>query len=388
MLILIILCVMSSVFGQFGGERSRHNSLNMKRDTNLDLKLVHVLFRHGARTPADTYPLDPYVNETFAPYGWGQLTNNGRKQMFDVGSYLLKQYSGFLGKTFQPNEVYAQSTGVTRTKMSLQLVLAGLFPPANTPLEWNKNLNWLPIPYNYEELDKDSLLLVRTSCPRYHEEFVRIFNETKIKDEMEANSKLFVELSKITGLKIETPDDIQSLFSTLKAEEEYGIKLPSWTKQYYPDKLVPLTDKSYIYNSYNAELKKLKGGVFVKKAIKDWQEKIAQKLKTKIFLYAGHDSTITNILSAFNVWEQQFPDYGITAMLELSQHKKTNEYGIEIFLRNSTSKPPYQLTIPGCTAFCPLNVLITILDDQIPKDQKAECISSDVNFTEPPLTGP
>lgn len=126
---------------------------------------------------------------------------------------------------FKIQEVYAQSTGVTRTKMSLQLVLAGLFPPAGTPLEWNKNLNWLPIPYNYEELDKDSLLLVRTSCPRYHEELVSVFNETKIKDEMEANSKLFLELSKLTGLKIETPDDIQSLFSTLKAEVSVKICL-------------------------------------------------------------------------------------------------------------------------------------------------------------------
>ena len=34
---------MSSVFGQFGGERSRQNLLNMKRDPNLDLKLVHVV---------------------------------------------------------------------------------------------------------------------------------------------------------------------------------------------------------------------------------------------------------------------------------------------------------------------------------------------------------
>lgn len=33
------------------------------------------VFRHGPRTPADTYPNDPYVNETFAPYGWGQITN-------------------------------------------------------------------------------------------------------------------------------------------------------------------------------------------------------------------------------------------------------------------------------------------------------------------------
>lgn len=59
-----------------------------------ELKLVHVVsnfskfqcqskmkvffyqfFRHGARTPADTYPNDIHLNETFWPYGWGQLTN-------------------------------------------------------------------------------------------------------------------------------------------------------------------------------------------------------------------------------------------------------------------------------------------------------------------------
>lgn len=43
MLLLIIFCVMTSAFGQFGGERSRYNSLNMKRDKNLELKLVHVV---------------------------------------------------------------------------------------------------------------------------------------------------------------------------------------------------------------------------------------------------------------------------------------------------------------------------------------------------------
>lgn len=31
--------------------------------------------RHGIRTPASTYPNDPYVNDTFYPIGWGQLTN-------------------------------------------------------------------------------------------------------------------------------------------------------------------------------------------------------------------------------------------------------------------------------------------------------------------------
>lgn len=101
--------------------------------------------------------------------------------------------------------------------MSLQLLLAGLFPPQGTSLEWNKNLNWLPIPYNYEELDKDSLLLVRKSCPRYHEELERVMKED-LSAEIRSNQQMFDDLTKITGSPVQTPEDVQSLYSTLKAE--------------------------------------------------------------------------------------------------------------------------------------------------------------------------
>lgn len=223
----------------------------------------------------------------------------------------------------------AQSTGVSRTKMSIQLVLAGLFPPKGTPLEWNKELNWMPVPYDYEPLDKDTLLLVRTSCPRYHEELERVHKED-IKDLLLENSKLFENLTKITGLEIHNADDVQSLYSTLKAEKEYGLKLPQWTKDYFPDKLQCLTDKSYLINAYNDELKRLKGGVFIKKLFNDWQNAINHKKKSKFYLYAGHDSSVTNIMSAFNVWEEQFPNYGVTAFIELYKNKKTSEYEVDV----------------------------------------------------------
>jgi hypothetical protein len=101
--------------------------------------------------------------------------------------------------------------------MSLQLVLAGLYPPSRTSLEWNKDLNWQPIPFSYEDLDKDSLLLVRNPCPRYFEELERVMKEDLAQTFID-NAKLFEELSNVTGLSIKTPDDIQSLYSTLKAE--------------------------------------------------------------------------------------------------------------------------------------------------------------------------
>ena len=166
------------------------------------------------------------------------------------------------------------------------------------------------------------------------------------------------------------------------------MELPEWTNEYYPEKLQHLTDQSYVYNAFNPELKRFKGGVFVKKVIADWKSKVTGNLKTKIFLYAGHDSSVTNILSAFNVWEPQFPGYGIAGILELNQNKKTGEFGVEIFLRNSTVTDPVRLTIPGCSGFCKLEELETLLKDNIPVDRESECKPKAEGFTEAPLGGP
>lgn len=43
--------------------------------------------RHGARTPADTYPNDPHVNETFKPYGWGHITNVSNASIKSINDF-------------------------------------------------------------------------------------------------------------------------------------------------------------------------------------------------------------------------------------------------------------------------------------------------------------
>lgn len=45
-----------------------------------------------------------------------------------------------------PGTLEATSTDYDRTKMSLALVLAGLYPPTGK-LRWNEGLNWQPVPY-------------------------------------------------------------------------------------------------------------------------------------------------------------------------------------------------------------------------------------------------
>lgn len=121
--------------------------------------------------------------------------------------------------------MHAQSTSIPRTKMSLQLVLAALYPPKETSLEWNKNLNWQPIPYTNDPIEQDVLLLPHVfagACPRYEKEFKRVLN-SEMKDELEENSEMFEELSNFTGWNITTPKDIQHLYDVFKTEASFCL---------------------------------------------------------------------------------------------------------------------------------------------------------------------
>lgn len=401
--VLISLLVVVIVYGAYGapstppiGVPSTADHVKDLSDVNYNdsrgfaVQQVHVVFRHGQRTPADTYPTDPLINETFAPYGWGQLTNYGKQTLYNLGYWLRDRYGKLLGPLYSPDILHAQSTGVTRTQMSIELVLASLFPPQGTALEWNRMLNWQPVPFISEPLDQDTLLLVRTSCPRYHEALNAVLESPEIQNIMNDNQDLFNNLTTLTGMDIRTPDDVQSLYSTLKAESDFNLTLPEWTQDYYPEKLLPLTRLSYILNVYNDELKKLKGGPFLKKAFGEWDAVIANKPNTKnkkMFLYAGHDSSVVNILSAFNVWQEQFPDYAIMASVELHKHRTSGEFAVRIMQKN-VKEEPFVLKIPGCTTFCPVEQLKALLASHIPVDMIQDCKAHTAGFEEPPPKGP
>lgn len=70
--------------------------------------------------------------------------------MFKLGKYIRDKYNDFLKIGFKPGVIDATTTYVDRTQASLQLFLAGLFPPEGK-LVWNKDLLWQPIPYTYRK---------------------------------------------------------------------------------------------------------------------------------------------------------------------------------------------------------------------------------------------
>ena len=55
------------------------------------LKMVHLVYRHGARSPIQFYPNDKYQEKDW-PDGAGRLTQKGMNLEYDLGKFLKERY--------------------------------------------------------------------------------------------------------------------------------------------------------------------------------------------------------------------------------------------------------------------------------------------------------
>ncbi|XP_060658852.1 lysosomal acid phosphatase [Drosophila nasuta] len=345
------------------------DSQDEQPNSDSTLELVTLLFRHGPRTPVNTYPKDPYLNETYEPYGWGQLTNGGKLELYKIGKQLRKRYRQFLPAYYRPDTVHAQSTESSRTMASLQMVLAGMFPPENTPMEWNKKLNWQPIPIVTEPEKTDLRLRQKVPCPRYYEAVWEVMHTPEVVALHEANAQLMKELHELTGFNVTYSHHVTDIYISLQTQLAYGLEVPEWAKDYFPIKMRPLATKSYTYDAYTDEMKKLKGGYFLADLYKQLQAKIAGELKPadrKFFIYCAHDWTVANVLSALDVWGTQMPRFSALIAFELHKRKDTGEYFVEIYFQNDPSKEPKLLQVPGCDKQCPVSKLVELSKNVLP----------------------
>ncbi|GBP80282.1 Venom acid phosphatase Acph-1 [Eumeta japonica] len=357
---------------------------------NTDLVLVHTISRHGIRTPADTFPKDSHINDTFYPFGWGSLTNDGRKQMYKMGQYLRSRYDKFLGSLYTEKATFAQATGAARARMSCELLLAGLWPPAGTALDWNPELNWQPIPVVTQELDDDSLLLVRRPCPRWDEAREEVVASEDAQAKLAEYATVLKELTEQTGKTIKEFEDVLDVYTTLQSEEATGVRLDDWVKDFFPEKLEPLAIESFMVNTYTDELIRLKGGLFLERLFSDWRAVIegSKKQPARMSVFAGHDSTVANVARALGAWQPQVPDFATTLLVELRRDPNTQKYFVEIFQKNATSSEAVQLVIDGCKPSCPLEKVFSLRGHLVPTDWKNECKARDVTYTPPPQRGP
>ncbi|XP_051987553.1 lysosomal acid phosphatase-like [Xyrauchen texanus] len=352
------------------------------------LKFVTVLYRHGDRSPIKAYPTDPYQESNW-PQGFGQLSQEGMRQHFELGHFLRKRYTGFLSEDYERHEVFIRSTDVDRTLMSAEANLAGLFPPNGSEV-FQPDLKWLPIPVHTVPKDKEMLLsFPLENCPHYKQ----LMNETEKSDiflNMTDTYKDFIEMVRNkTGLKTASIETVWSVHDTLFCEAKHGMQPPPWVTPDVMEMLRVLKDFAFqiMFGVYKRKEKcRLQGGLLLEQIIKNLSAAAAasdSKQELKMIVYSAHDTTVVALQEALNVFNGLQPPYASCHLIELYQ-EENGSFSVEMFYRNDSSMlEPYALSLPGCSQRCLLQDFLNLTHEVIPKDWTRECqISKEATDTE------
>ncbi|KAL0275198.1 UNVERIFIED_CONTAM: hypothetical protein PYX00_003132 [Menopon gallinae] len=336
-----------------------------------ELHFVVVVFRHGDRAPIKPYPKDPFHSDSCWPNGWGQLTNLGKLQQFELGKWLRNRYCKFLPLDYSPHDIYVMASDVDRTLVSAYSNLAGLYE------EWLKenkvrDLEWIAIPVHTIPQHLDSLLVFKKPCPAYDRLLKNLVSSEEVEIVNEYYEDLFRALSEHSGMKITNVVDSLQLYGTLHVESLHGFQLPSWTKKYFPEPLKEIAEFASKLSAQTTQLKRLRCGPLLKDILKHIDDKKDCLLKQKMWIYSAHDSTISNLLQCMNVYDGAIPPYTATLIFEL--YRKSAGWWLMVSYKTPTTIQV--LRIPQCERLCPLESFKKLVKPVIPGDWDEECRNS------------
>ncbi|CAJ1087006.1 lysosomal acid phosphatase isoform X1 [Xyrichtys novacula] len=340
------------------------------------LVYVTVLFRHGDRSPVRAYPTDPY-QESAWPQGFGQLSQVGMMQHFNLGQFLRKRYKGFLNDSYERHEILVRSTDYDRTLMSAEANLAGLYPPAGQQV-FNPNLIWQPIPVHTVPLNEERLLIYPIAdCPRYQQ----LMNETEHTEEylnVTAEYRDIIDLVRNkTGLNKTDVQSVWSVYDTLFCESRHNKTAPNWVTPDVMGKLKFLKDFGFRASfglHKQQEKSRLLGGVLLGEIVKNLT-KMADpdpKQKLRLMMLSAHDTTVAALQASLNVFNGRQPPYASCHIFELYRDENGSA-SVSMFYRNDSKVDPYPIQLPGCTLQCPLEDFVNITKPSISDDRDKEC---------------
>ncbi|CAK1600116.1 unnamed protein product [Parnassius mnemosyne] len=334
------------------------------------LRLVIILFRHGARTPVNSYKSDPFKNYQW-PDGLGSLTNAGKLQLYELGKKYRNYYANFIPEEYYEKDVYIKSSDKSRCLMSAYTFLAALYPPSERQL-WHPEIPWQPIPVHSLPKHLDDIVAQTKPCKVWKSMYQELLDEKNADPKF---AELFDYLSKHTNQSMRSVLDVDFLYSTLLAQQDAGLKLPEWTKNVFPNKMRTPFMLSLALLSYNKTLQRLKVGPILAEIKINLQETVNRANSDRsLFLYSGHDVNVVALWRALGYEELLEPEYGASLVLELHEEVEQDSFFVKLFYRNNTKvEIPMELNMPFCDDPCTYKRFIQHIESLIPADWEAEC---------------
>ncbi|TGZ55467.1 hypothetical protein CRM22_010384 [Opisthorchis felineus] len=307
-----------------------HVDLGARKDGDLPscmkLQNVHILFRHGDRTPLGELLNDSVPFEETWPLGRGQLTDEGVLQGFKLGMWLRQKYDFYFKQQYNASDFYVRSTDYDRTLTSAQAVAAGLYPQKSSPLE-PYGIQWKPIPVHGVRKDQETLLSL-SACHRLetlqHEALT-----AEIVDNFTDSYRSLFNLINDSPVKVKIDRfnlwKLVDLFICMKAN---NVPFPDWCTDEIFQEMRQVSKYFWLVMSRSSnEILQLEIGVFLKTFIQhllvitsgDGTVTISgRQLKSQhTVIYSAHDSHISYILGTLGVTTNEEVPYSSVIVFEL-----------------------------------------------------------------------
>ncbi|XP_054419336.1 lysophosphatidic acid phosphatase type 6 isoform X2 [Pteronotus mesoamericanus] len=329
----------------------------------LELKMVQVVFRHGARSPLKPLPreeqvewnprllevppqtqldytvtnltggpkphspFDSQYHKTILKGGMfaGQLTNVGMQQMYALGERLRKNYVedvSFLSSTFNPQEIFVRSTNMHRNLESTRCLLAGLFQRQKEG----------PIVIHTDDASSEVLYPNYQNCWRLRERTRSRRQAASLQPGISEDLKKVKE-----GLGIDNSDEVDFLilFDNMAAEQVHGLLSCPMLKRFAWNIEQRAVDTALYVQSRDRESLQMAVGPFLylleSSLLKVVDPATPPGKNRKLYLYAAHDVTFIPLLMALGIFDHKWPPFAVDMTMELYQHQESKEWFVQLY---------------------------------------------------------
>ncbi|KAK4047051.1 hypothetical protein OIO90_006334 [Microbotryomycetes sp. JL221] len=310
---------------------------------------------------------------------WGELTDLGRESTLTLGTLLRKLYVDrlqFLPSTLpdvrvQDNPVTFRSTGMMRTIESLHQIAVGLFP---------EGYRQGPVEYTVRNANDESLY-PNSLCPQVGSLLMLRMRAIDIAGAKKAADNYNDSLAEIdplvrkyikSSLRIDGKPAASSVLDTIYVARAHGIRVPS---EFEDPRILKTLEAAVVHEWFdvysNNEFRKLAMGRLLGDLNATLQRKAADVAerteKTKLAIYACHDTSVGGILNALDAFDGRWPPFTSHLAVELFRSKSASTASssasflssfVPSFLRPGSSQQHYvrllfnakSVSLPACQA--------------------------------------